>query len=251
MYKGISCGIIIAAGGSGTRILSANHPGEQAPMPKQFREINGIPMLVRTLQNVCLPFFDPIVLVLPEEWVKHPPFELPHLHTAVVITAGGKSRQESVYNGLAALPREVELVAVHDAARPFADEAMITALMDGVISHGAAVPGVLVKDTLKTSENNFVTGTLDRSRIIQIQTPQVFRAEMLKDAYERAAADGFEGTDDASLVEYCGGRVYITEGSYHNIKITTQEDLLYAEYLGKRFHSSEGSQINENRRLKS
>jgi len=151
---------------------------------------------------------------------------------SVQVVPGGDERQDSVYSGLQALARETELVAVHDGARPLLCPGLVRSLLDEAVKWGAVIPAVPAKDTLKeVDENRVVLSTLERSRIWQAQTPQVFRYQSLLDAYEQARKDGFYGTDDASLYERYCGKVRVVVGDYRNIKITTPEDLLVAEAL--------------------
>lgn len=145
--------------------------------------------------------------------------------TAVV--AGGKERQDSVWNGLQAVAEDTEIVLIHDGVRPFVTEDVVQLSIQTAEEMGACVAGVPAKDTIKVcNAENIAVATPDRSTLWQIQTPQTFRKELILQAYETAAKDGFVGTDDASLAEHSGYPVKVILGSYRNIKITTQEDLL-------------------------
>ena len=146
------------------------------------------------------------------------------------IVIGSYERQYSVYNGLQAVTQE--LVLVHDGARPFITNTLISELVYNANDYGCAIPGVKVKDTIKVVEEHFVKETLPRDILVAVQTPQACQTELLKNAHERAQEDNYLGTDEASLIEkYTDAKVKIVLSSYENIKITTQEDLYYAEKL--------------------
>ena len=148
----------------------------------------------------------------------------------VSVVEGGKERQDSVWNGLQAVSEDTEIVLIHDGVRPFVTEEILDLSIETAMEMGGCVAGVPAKDTIKVcNEENISIATPDRKTLWQIQTPQTFRKELIVKAYEMAAGDGFIGTDDASLAEYCGYPVKIIMGSYRNIKITTKEDLLIGE----------------------
>ena len=146
------------------------------------------------------------------------------------IVAGGKERQDSVWNGLQEVSVDAEIVLIHDGVRPFVTEDILNLSMETAMEMGGCVAGVPAKDTIKVcNSENIAVDTPDRSTLWQIQTPQTFRRELIMKAYEQAKEDGFVGTDDASLAEYSGYPVKVIMGSYRNIKITTKEDLLIGE----------------------
>jgi len=151
------------------------------------------------------------------------------------VVAGGKRRMDSVKNGLAAISEDADYVIIHDGCRPFIDNKMISSVLDAAEIFGAAIVGVPVKPTIKEVEKgNFVAATLKREALVDVQTPQAFRKDILLRAYDRAFAEGVAGadaTDDAALVERLGIKVKVVDGSYRNIKITTPEDLRYAKML--------------------
>ncbi len=149
-----------------------------------------------------------------------------------VITEGGSERQYSIYNVLKAI-EPCEYVFVHDAARPFVTQHTLNKLYESVQQNHSVIAAVKVKDTIKRIENDQVTETLKRDELWQIQTPQVFEYQLLIDAYNKAYADQFLGTDDASLVERIS-KVHIVESDYDNIKITTPEDMFFAEAILKK-----------------
>lgn len=148
----------------------------------------------------------------------------------VSVTAGGKERQDSVWNGLQEVPADTEIVLIHDGVRPFVTEDILEDSIATALEMGGCVAGVPAKDTIKVCDaGNIAIATPDRSTLWQIQTPQTFRKDLILKAYAAAKADGFIGTDDASLAEHSGYPVKVIMGSYRNIKITTKEDLLIGE----------------------
>ncbi len=158
------------------------------------------------------------------------------LSAKVEMVEGGEHRQESVANALAKLNAEAnDIVLVHDAVRPFVDDEIIANVVREVEKHGAAIAALPAVDTIKqvdrTSEGAIITSTIPRERVVQAQTPQGFRYDIIKRAFDSAIADGFIGTDEASLVERTGESVSVVMGSTRNIKITTPADLELAEFL--------------------
>ena len=148
----------------------------------------------------------------------------------VSVVAGGKERQDSVWNGLQAVSGDTEIVLIHDGVRPFVAEEILNHSIAIALEMGGCVAGVPAKDTIKVcNSENIAVATPDRSTLWQIQTPQTFRKDLILQAYQKAKAKGFVGTDDASLAEYSGYPVKVIMGSYRNIKITTKEDLLIGE----------------------
>ena len=148
----------------------------------------------------------------------------------VSVVAGGKERQDSVWNGLQQVAADTEIILIHDGVRPFVTEDILNISIETALEMGGCVAGVPAKDTIKVCDGeNIAIATPDRSTLWQIQTPQTFRKELILQAYQKAKAEGFAGTDDASLAEYSGCSVKVIMGSYRNIKITTKEDLLIGE----------------------
>ena len=148
----------------------------------------------------------------------------------VSVVAGGKERQDSVWNGLQAVSADTEIVLIHDGVRPFVTEDILNHSIETAVEMRSCVAGVPAKDTIKVCNGeNIAVATPDRSTLWQIQTPQTFRKDLIMQAYQKAKAEGFVGTDDASLAEYSGCPVKVIMGSYRNIKITTKEDLLIGE----------------------
>ncbi len=216
-------GTILVAAGSSERAGGAT--------PKQFVKIGSAPMFVAALASV-LPHSDEVVVVAPrsreaeaEKLVAESRIlrEERFASTVVTFVPGGKRRQDSVRKGLAALSGAVEIVLVHDAARPFASEELVARVVAAAASTGAAVPAVAVPDTVKRVEGDVVVDTLDRSALRLIQTPQGFRREVLVAAYE--ALEDLDVTDDARAVELAGGKVAVVQGEPGNAKVTTAHDL--------------------------
>ncbi len=219
---------IIVAGGTGRRMGSA--------VPKQFLPLSGRPILDWTLSAfVRSDRVDGIVLVLPAGTDEDESAPYRDLRKVVAVVEGGEERQDSVYEGLVAVPASAEIVLVHDAVRPFVSDGLIARCVDLAREQGAAVPVTPVRDTVKAwdkAEKNLVT--YDRTTLFRAQTPQAFRAPVLRDAYAKAAAEGWKGTDDASFVERAGHPVVPVPGAEENIKITLPEDLRMAEGLAHR-----------------
>ena len=219
---------VIVAAGKGTRMnLDVN---------KQYIEIRGIPVLVRTLQAFeSCGIINEIVLVVNEAdimYCKQEIIDSFRFGKIKSIVCGGKERQQSVYNGLAGADKSTDIVVIHDGARPFITEECIAESVRDALEHGAACAAVPVKDTIKTADQgNFIESTPDRSKLWAIQTPQAFKYDLIMKAHESARHDGFTGTDDAVLIERLGHRVRLVMGDYLNIKITTQEDLIFAEAI--------------------
>ena len=153
------------------------------------------------------------------------------LHKVTQVLLGGASRLESVYKGVNQVSDKAKLIAVHDAARPLVSQAVIADAVAGAQRFPAAAPAVEVKDTVKETAGDLVVSTPDRSKLRAIQTPQVFDADLLKAALQRAIEEGAEVTDDCSAVERLGAAVTLTQGDERNIKITTPTDLAVAEVL--------------------
>jgi 2-C-methyl-D-erythritol 4-phosphate cytidylyltransferase len=217
--------VIIPAAGQGKRMGAGRN--------KLFLEIKGIPVLIYTLQvfeedEQCIG----IVLVInpEEEQELQSLLKQYQIKKVIDLVPGGKERQYSVYHGVRAIEGN-GIVLVHDGARPFIDHQQISQLVSAAETVGASVLAVPLKDTVKKVEDGKVSETIDRSSLWAIQTPQAFRLSLLRKAHEKAEAEDFLGTDDASLVERIGYDVIIVEGNYDNIKLTTQEDLYFAEAI--------------------
>ncbi|MFL5764563.1 MAG: 2-C-methyl-D-erythritol 4-phosphate cytidylyltransferase [Bacteroidia bacterium] len=214
--------VIIVAGGSGTRMKSE--------VPKQFMELKGQPVLMRTMQKFSDVYPDIHIIVvlakeLEESWKQlciQYNFKLQH-----EVTGGGETRYHSVKNGLQLVPGSA-CVGIHDAARPLVSESTIRAAFEKAISDGNASPVVPVTDSirfLKDKENC----ALDRTKYVVVQTPQCFHADLIKKAFEKPYRPEF--TDDASVLEAFGEKINLVEGNPENIKITTPQDMVVAEVL--------------------
>ncbi|HUZ46363.1 MAG TPA: 2-C-methyl-D-erythritol 4-phosphate cytidylyltransferase [Terriglobia bacterium] len=211
---------IIPAAGAGVRM-----GGET---PKQFLALEGVPVVVHTLRKFDIAdSIDEIFLgVRPEDMERaRVEIEREHFSKPVRLVAGGASRQETVALALQKAPSGTQVVVVHDAVRPFVAPEMIRQVVEAARKSGAAILGIPSVDTVKQVERQTILGTLPRERIVLAQTPQAFRFEILKEAFDRAAADGYEGTDESSLVERLGHTVAVLMGSDRNIKITKPSDL--------------------------
>ncbi len=219
--------VILPAAGTGSRT--------GADMPKQFVDILGEPVLRHTLNafaevSECLQ----IILVLDDVWMQKGK-EIADGMPTVQFVEGGKERQDSIRNGLGLLRPDVNLVLVHDAARPLVTEALIHRVLDAASAHGAAIPGLPVAETVKlVDDGGQVVRTVPRQGLYTVQTPQAFQADILRRAYQHAAETGFLGTDDASLVEELGVPVKLVEGEWDNLKITWSEDFGKAEEMLRR-----------------
>ncbi len=227
--------VVIPAAGFGTR-MSAVAAGLKTKS-KQFFELQGTPILVHTLRKFdeCEQVTEIVVALRANEaagfqaLIAHEHFRKP-----IRVVEGGEHRQDSVANALRSLEAaDDDIVLVHDAVRPFVDQETILGVIAGVQKYGAVIAGIPAIDTVKqverTADGAVVVATVPRERMVMAQTPQGFRFALLKKAFDEALADGFQGTDEASLIERAGGTVHVVMGSPRNIKITTPADLEVAE----------------------
>ena len=222
---------VIPAAGAGKRLgLGIN---------KAFAIINSVPLLVHCLTMLSRTelITRAIVVLAPDEVEEGrellASYQAKHFaDLPFVVVAGGKERQDSVANALAAITESEGYVAVHDGARPFAGKEVFLRTLEAAKKYGAAIAAVPVKDTIKVvNEAGEVTATPVRSTLHAVQTPQIFEVNLLKKAYANLAQHPAQVTDDASVVELLGHKVVVALGRYENIKITTPEDLLFAENL--------------------
>ncbi|WP_263368543.1 2-C-methyl-D-erythritol 4-phosphate cytidylyltransferase [Edaphobacter bradus] len=231
--------VILPAAGIGTRMAAG---GVTPAAPKQFLEIGGVPVLIRSLRAfLAVPRVDAVCVAVrgaERERVEAQIAEF-KLGARVHLVEGGDHRQESVGNAMAALEcDDDDIVLVHDAVRPLIDPATIERTIDAVARHGAAIVGVPAVDTIKqvdrTADGAIITATIPRERIVLAQTPQGARVGLMRRAFMEAETDGFAGTDEASLLERAGIEVTVVPGSARNFKITQPGDIELAEfYLGR------------------
>ncbi len=234
--------VIIPAAGLGTRMTAASRAKSKKPAPcKQFTELGGTPILIHTLRKFAAsPRVTEIFVALRRDEIVGFRERLETeakdiLKKRVELVEGGEHRQHSVANALSAVSAAPDdIVLVHDAVRPFVTNEIIEGVIQGVEKHGAAIAGMPAVDTVKqverTADGALITSTVPRERAVMAQTPQGFRYHILKTAFDEAAADGFMGTDEASLVERSGKEVAVVMGSARNLKITTPTDMELAEF---------------------
>lgn len=219
---------VILAGGKGKRM--------NAPVSKQFIEIESKPVIYYTLKvfENCEDI-DEIILVLPKDeidyFVKNIQSKFNFNINKIVI--GGSERSDSVYNALCEL-EDTDIVLIHDGARAFVSDRIIKDGIQYAKKFGAAAPGVTPKDTIKIRDaNSFSKETLVRETLVAIQTPQCFKVSMIKECHEKIKEENIPVTDDTMVVERYGNKVYLYEGDYKNIKLTTEEDLILAKEFVK------------------
>lgn len=214
-------GVVIVAAGTGSRMNMG--------INKQFIKLEGKEIIAYTIEKFYNNSnIEDIVVVVKEDESDFFKKEILDKYNFknIKIAYGGKERQDSVYNGLKLLDKKCHVVLIHDGARPFVSDKIIDNCIKEAKNHKAVVVGVPVKDTIKViDKDKYIVDTPNRSVLWAVQTPQTFDYNILIDSYKDAFKNGFYGTDDAMLVERIGYKVKMVEGSYNNIKITTQEDL--------------------------
>lgn len=217
---------IILAGGKGKRMC--------AKVSKQYIELRGKPILYYTLKRFAdCSQIDKIILVLPKDEIDYCKNEILNKYSLKVdmIVEGGEERQDSVFNALECI-ENCEIVLIHDGARPFTSERIINDGIKYAKLYGAAAPGVIPKDTIKViNEEKFSVSTPDRNTLRAIQTPQVFKFNLIKECHNKIKKNNISVTDDTMVVDMYNNEVYLYEGEYTNIKVTTPEDLILAENL--------------------
>lgn len=222
-------GVIVVAAGTGSRMKN--------DINKQFIKLNGKEIIAHTIDKFYNnENIDDIVVVIKEEEEKYFVDNVINKYgfEDIKIAYGGNERQDSVYNGIKKINNNCDVILVHDGARPFVTGDIIENSIEEVKKYNAVVVGVKVKDTIKmVSEDGNIIDTPNRSYLWAVQTPQVFKYDIITKAYEDAYNENYYGTDDAMLVERIGYKVKMVEGSYDNIKITTPEDLKFGEQILK------------------
>jgi 2-C-methyl-D-erythritol 4-phosphate cytidylyltransferase len=217
---------IILAGGKGKRM--------GCKISKQYIELKEKPILYYTLTKfINCKDIDKILLVLPKDEIDYCTKNILLKYSLKVdkIVEGGKERQDSVYNALKEI-KDSDIVLIHDGARPFVSNRIIEEGIKFAELYGAAAPGVTPKDTIKIKDDfSFSKETPNRNTLVSIQTPQVFKLEIIKECHEKVKNDKIVVTDDTMVIEMYNNKVYLYDGDYTNIKVTTPEDLILAEKL--------------------
>lgn len=230
-----SVSVILLAGGVGKRM--------GASMPKQYLLLEGQPIALYSLLTFAsLDEVGEVIIVCDGSWRHIFSGVTDDLAVRTKFAAPGAERQDSVYNGLQEVRSDAALVAVHDSARPLVTAADSRKVIRDACRHGAAVLGVPVKATIKeAARDGFVVRTLDRSTLWEMQTPQVIEPDLLRRGFEHVRREALEVTDDVSIVEHLLHPVFITQGSYTNLKVTTPDDLLVAERI---LHQRQGLEMH-------
>lgn len=218
--------VIVPAGGIGARLGSRT--------PKQFLALGREPILAATLRHFRRhPRVGAVVVAAPAAHVERTRRVLGRAGAPLAVVVGGPTRQESVWSALQAVPTSAAVIVVHDGVRPFLTRALIDALINAAERDGAAICGLPIAETVKRVRDGLVEATLDRQGLWSVQTPQAFRAAILREAHDKARRDGFVGTDEAMLVERLGHPVRMVPGLADNVKITTADDLRRARRRGR------------------
>ncbi len=223
MYEGKRVVALIAAAGNGQRMGSSK--------PKQYLNLGNKNLLEKSTEAFEMnASVDDIYIIASSEY----PDEIKKLSFSKIkkITEGGRTRQQSVYNGLKSIDGHADIVLIHDAARPYLKSALIDDVIKAVINNGAAIPALPVKDTIKITDNEYITETPDRDSLYSAQTPQGFDIALIIAAHEKARDDNFTGTDDSQLVERLGHKVLLVNGDEKNSKITVREDMEPGRLVG-------------------
>ena len=228
MEKLSSTTAIITAAGSGLRL-----PGNEK---KQFRELGGIPILIRAMEPFMLSAqIDNVIVTVPEDEVSYCEALIEsyyeYLDKPLLVIAGGGERQDSVFGALQSCPTGTDFVAIHDGVRPFVRPELLEELLELAEQELAVIPAARIKHTVKQIEGDYAVLTLPRKQLVQVFTPQVFAFPLIMEAYLKAYADGFLGTDDSSLIERLGKKVRFLLCNDFNLKITDETDLFFATQL--------------------
>ncbi len=224
--------VIIPAAGLGTR-MAKSQPDSGTQSRKQFLQLEGVPILLHTIRKFarCAAVTEIVVALRGDDiaWAQDL-LDQETLAKPVRLVVGGESRQQSVENALTHLDADTALVAVHDAVRPFVEVEAVANVIQEAAACGAAILGIVPVDTVKRVHLNRIETTIPRDRLVMAQTPQVFTLAILRDAFAKARADEFVGTDEASIVERLDNvNIHVVPGSDRNIKITKPSDLLLAK----------------------
>lgn len=220
--------VIIPAAGSGSRM--------GARVPKPFLKLHGVSVLEHTIRAFAqVDEVEQVVISTSADWISEVEAILENFKNDVSfldVVQGGRERQHSIYNALPKIFQEIDLIAVHDAVRPFISKELIKECCEAAEEFGGAIVAVPAKDTIKkVNADSVIVNTPDRSELWQAQTPQIFQKKLLIKAYDSAIREEFTGTDDASLVERIGGNIKVVEGDRRNLKITYPIDLKVAELI--------------------
>lgn len=211
---------VIPAGGVGVRFGGR--------IPKQFIKLRRVPIVTMTVGHFARhPAVTAIIVAAPEPHLERTRRALAPIARKVPLSVvpGGRTRQDSVWLAMQTAPDDAEIIVVHDAVRPLITRRLIDAVVSAGAEFGAAICALPIAETVKRVRDDVVEATLDRSELWAVQTPQAFRADLLREAHEKARRDGVVGTDDAMLVERLGHPVRVVRGLAENVKITTPEDL--------------------------
>ncbi len=226
MYNGSIVSVVIAAAGRGERF--------GAELPKQFCQLGDVPVIFRTVSAFSAhPFVDKIVVAVRSDYMDLCSNIINGVGDSISVVSGGKSRQESVFNAFKSLSNDggTQFVMVHDGARPLVSEKLISTSIEMAALIGASVPVIELDDTIGAVSDGKVVSYVDRSVLRRIQTPQVFRYDILENAFARSVQKDTNFTDESAMVVDAGFEVSIVEGSRKNIKITNPVDLLVAESM--------------------
>jgi 2-C-methyl-D-erythritol 4-phosphate cytidylyltransferase/2-C-methyl-D-erythritol 2,4-cyclodiphosphate synthase len=238
MYKNHKIAAIIAAAGSSKRMGSG--------INKQYIKIGNQTVIVRSIMAFSEdPTFDEIIVVIREDEMDF--FKTEFIGKGlfskkIILASGGAERQDSVYNAIKMLGEDIDIVLIHDGARPLIGQETINQVISKTVEMGAAAPGVAVKDTIKIVDADLISETPDRSSMVSIQTPQGFKKDIIVRAFEKAFEDGYYGNDETVLLERIKEKVYIVRGDYSNIKITTMEDVAICKALLSMRNKDQGSE---------
>ncbi len=221
-----TCVAIVPAAGSSSRMKSAGN--------KLFLELSGIPVIALTLKALQdSPFIDEIIIPTRPDMIEdvRTICDTYSITKVSSVIAGGDTRTESVLNGVLHAKGKFDLIAIHDAARPFVSQEILEKTVLAAARFNAAAPGVPVKDTIKDAKGGIINKTIPRETLFAIQTPQIFDSDLITSALIKAQKENTPITDDCSAAEAIGVRIMLTNGDYFNIKITTPEDLVFGEAI--------------------